>query len=220
VNQPLAKQVAKETIAGVEQKAKAGDAVAMNLLAFMSLNGLTGDRNIVEAEKWLLLSAKQDYALAQYNLGVLFANRTDGYRNREEALKWYRKSADQGFPLAQAQLGFEAYSRNPRNPQNDLEALEWFRKASKAGNAQGHYCLGLMYTRGQGAKMPASETIRLWTLAANQGWGLAQFDLGQCYERGIGVAKDPARAADWYRKAAAQGHPGGQQRLRALAGGR
>ena len=33
----------------------------------------------------------------------------------------------------------------------------------------------------------------------------AQYSLGFCYERGIGVTQDFAKAAEWYREAAEQG---------------
>ena len=53
--------------------------------------------------------------------------------------------------------------------------------------------------------------------AAKQGNPEAQFDLGLMYERAQGVSEDPAEAALWYRKAAAQGHDLAQKRLGRLA---
>jgi len=40
---------------------------------------------------------------------------------------------------------------------------------------------------------------------ANHGKADAQFILGRMYQQGIGVAKDGAKAVEWYRKAADQG---------------
>jgi hypothetical protein len=48
---------------------------------------------------------------------------------------------------------------------------------------------------------------------AEQGFALAQVDLGALYHDGQGVAKDDVQAASWYRKAADQGDADGQFRL-------
>ena len=37
----------------------------------------------------------------------------------------------------------------------------------------------------------------------------AQFNLGVCYDKGTGVAKDAAEAVKWYRRAVEQGHAKG-----------
>ncbi|HET8611827.1 MAG TPA: tetratricopeptide repeat protein, partial [Sphingomonas sp.] len=48
--------------------------------------------------------------------------------------------------------------------------------------------------------------IKDWQGPAAQGDADAQFNLGQAYRLGKGVPADPAKAEDWYRKAAEQGH--------------
>jgi hypothetical protein len=48
--------------------------------------------------------------------------------------------------------------------------------------------------------------LKEWRLVADQGHVLAQHILGFMYDNGQGVAKDAAQAAQWYRKAAEQGH--------------
>ncbi|HEU4960378.1 MAG TPA: SPOR domain-containing protein [Sphingomonas sp.] len=45
-----------------------------------------------------------------------------------------------------------------------------------------------------------------WQGPAAQGDADAEFNLGQAYRLGRGVTADPAKAQDWYRKAAEQGH--------------
>lgn len=48
----------------------------------------------------------------------------------------------------------------------------------------------------------AEENYATCKVAAEHGESMAQYFLGQMYRKGEGVAKDPAQAADWYRKAA------------------
>jgi len=45
-----------------------------------------------------------------------------------------------------------------------------------------------------------------WQGPAAKGDADAQFNLGQAYRLGRGVSADPAKAEDWYRRAAEQGH--------------
>jgi TPR repeat protein len=51
----------------------------------------------------------------------------------------------------------------------------------------------------------ASEALRWWRKAAEQGNALAQYNLAGMYFKGDGVAKDSTEAAKWVRKAAEQG---------------
>ena len=49
------------------------------------------------------------------------------------------------------------------------------------------------------------ESFRWAKLAADQGYAQAERFVGACYEYGIGVPANPAEAALWYNRAAAQG---------------
>ena len=60
---------------------------------------------------------------------------------------------------------------------------------------------------------PASLAVRWYRIAAWLGVAAAQFNLGWCYAKGVGVTKDPAKAVRWYRKAAEQGHARAQCKL-------
>jgi hypothetical protein len=52
-----------------------------------------------------------------------------------------------------------------------------------------------------------ASAIRLWQRFADAGDGVSQYNLGQTYEAGQGVAQDFATAAEWYRRAAESGIP-------------
>jgi uncharacterized protein len=51
------------------------------------------------------------------------------------------------------------------------------------------------------------KALSEWRGPANAGDADAQFNMGQAYKLGRGVAVDRAIAEEWYRKAALQGHP-------------
>jgi TPR repeat protein len=50
-------------------------------------------------------------------------------------------------------------------------------------------------------------------MAADQGFAVAQYNLGVCYYQGTGVEKDEVEGVKWYRKAADQGFAGAQHNL-------
>ena len=57
------------------------------------------------------------------------------------------------------------------------------------------------------------EAVKWWRKAAEQGFAEAQYNLGQIYGRGEGVAQDYAEAVKWYRKSAEQGDADAQYAL-------
>jgi TPR repeat protein len=61
-----------------------------------------------------------------------------------------------------------------------------------------------------------AEAVRLYTLAAEQGYAGAQTNLGVMYANGEGVARDRDRAIVWFRRAAAQGDRIAQNNLQAV----
>ena len=61
--------------------------------------------------------------------------------------------------------------------------------------------------------MDHREAVRLYRLAADQGHATAQYQVGDCYANGEGVAKDQCEAVKWYRLAADQGHARAQYNL-------
>ncbi|MEI6818558.1 MAG: tetratricopeptide repeat protein, partial [Verrucomicrobiota bacterium] len=73
------------------------------------------------------------------------------------------------------------------------------------------FCLGSFTVSAQDE--PPADKIAEWRKAAEQGFAPAQFNLGLCYSKGKGVAKDAVEAAKWYRKSAEQGDADAQFNL-------
>jgi len=66
---------------------------------------------------------------------------------------------------------------------------------------------------GRGVPKDTAEAVKWYRLAAKQGYGTAQGNLGLMYDKGQGVPKDDAEAVKWYRLAAEQGHAAAQLNL-------
>lgn len=61
------------------------------------------------------------------------------------------------------------------------------------------------------------EAVRCFTISAEMGFDLAQYELAYCYEAGEGVEKDIEQAVDWYAKAADQDYNPAWYRLGDIA---
>jgi hypothetical protein len=70
-----------------------------------------------------------------------------------------------------------------------------------------------MYSQGRGVTQNKSEAVRWYRKAAEQGYDMAQCNLGLMYARGEGVAQDCAEAVKWFQKAAEQGYVKAQHNL-------
>ncbi len=57
------------------------------------------------------------------------------------------------------------------------------------------------------------EALKIWQTLAENGYELAQINLGALYDSGKGVKEDPATAAKWYQAAALRGNPYAQYNL-------
>jgi len=64
---------------------------------------------------------------------------------------------------------------------------------------------GLGYDKGKGVPRDYTEAIKWYRKAADQGYVLAQYNLGIMYGYGRGVPQNNKEAVKWYRKAAEQG---------------
>ena len=62
-----------------------------------------------------------------------------------------------------------------------------------------------MYNRGEGVVHDDQQAVYWYRKAAEQGYAMAQRNLGVMYVMGQGVSADEAEALRWFEKAAAQG---------------
>ena len=84
-------------------------------------------------------------------------------------------------------------------------------KVFERGQARAQSELG--YGQGEGVPKDSVKAVEWFRKAAEQGYDLAQYNLGVMYANGEGVPYDPVKAVEWYRKAAKQGEAKAQTKL-------
>jgi localization factor PodJL len=81
------------------------------------------------------------------------------------------------------------------------------QQLANQGNVLALTILGLRAVDGtNGVAVNLPDAVKYLSQAAQKGHAVAQYRLGTLYERGQGVAADPAKASHWYELSAAQGN--------------
>jgi TPR repeat protein len=162
----------------------------------------TGNRDYQQAAYWFQKAADQGYAEAQFMLGLFFENGLGVGKDKDQARVWYQKAADQGNEDAKAAL---RQLDGGIDPEITPTA------------ARERYEMAFNYQNGYGGLHPDLKHALYWyRKAADQGYANAQYALGQSYEVGRGVERDPAQAQAWYQKAADQGFERAKNALKRL----
>ena len=86
-----------------------------------------------------------------------------------------------------------------------LGALAFFKECVKRGNAPSMVYLSYFYEAGRGVPVDLAEANRLMKMAADSGYGLAQYHYGMALLLGLGLDKNEAEGRALIVKAAQQG---------------
>lgn len=182
------------------RKAEDGDADAQNAIGRWYVE--TGD-DAENAERWFRRAADRGLARALHNMGVL-ALRAD---RLQDAVVWFGRAVSAGWVPSMYALG-SIYEDSALLDQ----AVALYRRAADQGDGDSQDALGRMAFETE----PSADHVAslYWSMkAADQGIAAAQTRLGTIYHEGLGVDRDPGRAAFWFLQAARQGHPGAQMMI-------
>jgi TPR repeat protein len=134
---------------------------------------------------------------AEYQLSL--GNGFYDSKDYAKAFNAWQIAADKGSAMAYFKLG-NCYSYGEGVKEDDNKAIMYYTKAAKAGIPEAEYEMSQIYYDHENYK----ETMKWLLLAANQGFAEAQYDLSSAYHDGEGTEMDPAKSAEWLKKAAAQ----------------
>ncbi|MBQ4406756.1 MAG: SEL1-like repeat protein [Bacteroidales bacterium] len=209
------------------EMAQKGDAGAQAQLGYRYCFALTDSEtaDLDKAKFWLMKAIAQGNTDAITNLNSLGDQFSEEGRY-DEALQCYRKSADMGCVEAQYSIGY-CYDKGNGVEQDNQKAKEWYRKAIAQGNTDAKWALQWLEekeedegedredTKVEVAPPPQTDEEKFaeWLEFANNGKAWAQNNVGWAYENGFGVAKNMAKAIEWYQKAANNGEANAQRNL-------
>lgn len=149
-------------------------------------------------------SSTAGFVPATYQVAMLFLNGSPDRKiaeNKEYAKYFFRDAAVRGHLPSQFQLA-ECYLLGNGTEKSLKLAKYWGYKSAIAGFVPSQRLLGSILLEEKEKKL-----ARQWFLyAAYQGDHEAQYQLGQCYQKGIGGAVDRKKSLFWYRLSSKNGN--------------
>ena len=113
-----------------------------------------------------------------------------------------------GTAAARLEMGLALREAGGRT--NLVRAARLIGRAAMEGDADAQYWLACLYESGEGMKRPDPEKAVYWAWTGAEATNGACMNLlGTFYERGVGMDRDEAAAADCYRRAADSGNAKG-----------
>ena len=148
---------------------------------------------------WYRKAAEAGITEAQFQSALYLKNRNEELFT---AFKWFLNSAQKGNPQAAFELA-ECYEKGLGTQTDTDEAFKWYRTAAEQGipEAQFRAASSLKHRNKE-----LSTAFKWFLNSAQKGSRQAAFELAECYEKGIGTAKDKSEAFKWYIRAAQSGH--------------
>ena len=163
-----------------------------------------GRKNYADNINYIIKSAEQGEAEAQYLLGYCYQFGIGVEQNEKLAVKWYRVSAEQKYPLAQYALG-GCYFQGQGVKQNDDKAIRLFEIAAQNGVGLAFHQLGDVYEYGWGVEKDCVKAVEYYQKASDLGVDLAKRKLGHAYFYGKGIEKDEKKGFLLYKEVADRG---------------
>lgn len=191
--------------------ADAGSVDALYLLGNEYFVGRVVEHDLEKTYFYYREAAEKGHADALNNYADMYLRGEYVEKNEERALELFKLAADKGVPEAMYTLGY-MYENGVGTKVDKEESKRWFTESALFGdvfaaNRLGHEAV----ENGQG-----DEGISWYQMAADQGDSYGEFNLGLCYENGIGTQVNIKKAKYWYKKAALKGDDQAKERLKEL----
>lgn len=192
------------------ERAQSGDGYAMYKYAVALENGTGVDADEKQALFWYRKSCNAGCPDGLNEMGSIYQWGALGVeKNIEEAIRLYTEAAQQGHANAQNNLACLYEDDDPK------EALRYYKMAAENGLPLGmsNYGRCLLYGIGSDKKYDEAYKWLMKAAEADDKCDSAQYMLGVMCFNGDGVEKDLVRSAQWYKKAAENGHESAQYEL-------
>jgi TonB family protein len=191
--------------------AQLGHARSQFVIGAAYSSGLGVVRDAAKAMQWFDWAARLGNPDAQIALADSLASGIGGAPDHQGAAGWYRLAAQAGDDLAQRKLA-QCYLEGKGVDRDPAQAAFWLRKAADQHQPKAEAMLASLYLEGAGVPVNHGEALTLLHRSATGGDVGAMVSLGDLLAKG-GRGADPAKAARWYRRAAALGDASAIRRL-------
>lgn len=152
------------------------------------------------------LKAVRGDAQAQFLLAERYENGNGIEKSPLKAIKWYEKAAENNNADALNNLGY-CYEYALGVAQSSKKAFEYYEKAAKLNNKDALYNLAICYRDGIAVEKSSEHSFNYFLKAAacENPDPEAQWEVAQCYYRGIGTAQNVYKAFEYFMASALNG---------------
>jgi TPR repeat protein len=175
--------------------------------------GVVADRDA--ALIWYERAALQGHAGAIAAVTSLRMAAGAGGNELAEVFALWLKAAERGDANAQRVVG-DFYLRGVGTEASVEQGRRWLNAAVLQGHVPAMVLLAGVLLQHPTDPADQAQAVELFRRAAGHGNVDAQYNLGVCLRRGLGVARDDAQAEQVYRAAALKGHRSAQLALGSL----
>lgn len=149
--------------------------------------------------------AQSGNANFQYNLARCYDKGFKVAQDYKQALYWYQKAAEQGHDKAANNLG--CMYLDGRGVAQDYEkAAYWLELSAQKNDTLAILNLGCMYEDGNlGGASNYDKAFEYYQRADKLGCAPAAYELGHCFEVGVGTKANSKKAFSFYKKSADAG---------------
>jgi len=193
----------KQSFHWYKAAAKNGNITAKLYLAECYRLGKGVEKNKIKAFKYYRTLADEEIVEAQFQLGNCFYHGIGAKLDRIQACCWYEKAATNGDVVAQFLLK-KYFNRKIKDETKITNKVTKF----KVLNQLRLYCIGKILI-----KTNYEKAFYYFQKASENGYKVAQHNLGVCYRDGISVSKNERKAFELFNKSAAQGYIDGKFQL-------
>ncbi len=173
-------------------------------------NGDGVEKDYVKAFRMFRSAANGKNIPAMHNLANCYMQGIGTKANNAQALRWYTAAADSGYVRSMSMLA-KSYEEGILTEKSPEKAIEWYKRAAEKEEPYAMYKVARMYEHNdsiagkKGKALRESETIKLYTRAAELRNAQAQMKLAEFYGNGRYVKKDKKKRFEWLQHAANNG---------------
>lgn len=168
-------------------------------------NGLNNRMvSLPKAYAYFKAAADRDYTEALSKMGEIFVSEYYPFNDKSKSDKYYQKAFKRYKQLADNNDGNACYElgymyQMGRGVAKDKEQAQFFyKKGAVNGDKNAAWRYGLLCKDA----VDYSEAFKYFYKAAEDGQGMAMYELAKLYEDGMGVNTDKDKAIEWYKKCA------------------
>lgn len=170
----------------LETAAKQGDAEAQFRLGNRYDTGRTVSRSDERAAAWFQRAAEQGHVESQFLIGNHFETGIGVPLSQVQAYQWFRKAADHGHVESAYRVGL-CLIRGLGASRDPQTAAEYFAQAGRKDHSCAQAEVAEILFSGDGSSPDFAGAVEWARMAAEKGVIQAEFRLGYCLERGLGV---------------------------------